>query len=79
MPTMIHPLMEKYVVEFLGDQKNNWRLFQTILFTTDGEILEKISGTDEIYVDQEAAQDEEENNRMDMNRPPTAGNDVSPY
>ncbi len=29
-----------------------------------------------MYVDQEAAQDEEENARMDTNRPPTAGTDV---
>ncbi len=50
--------------------------FQTILFTTDGEILERISAYDEMYVDQEAAQDEEENTRMGTNRPPTAGTDV---
>lgn len=32
-----------------------------------------------MYVDQEAAQDEDENIRMDANRPPTAGTDVSSH
>jgi hypothetical protein len=39
--------------------------------------LEKISNYDEMYVDQEAVQDEEENTRTDTNRPPTIGTDVS--
>jgi hypothetical protein len=42
----------------------------------EDEILEKISTCDEMYVDQEAAQDEEENTRTGTNRPPTAGTDV---
>jgi hypothetical protein len=46
------------------------------LFTTEDEILEKISTYDEMYVDQEALQDEEENQRTGANRPPTAGTDV---
>jgi len=56
--------------------KNLYKLFQTILFTTDEEILERISSYDEMYVDQEAAQDEDENSRMATNRPPTVGTDV---
>ena len=43
----------------------------------DEEILEKISTCDEMYVDQEATQDDEETNRTGTNRPPTAGTDVS--
>ena len=50
---------------------------KTILFTTEDEILEKISTYDEMYVDQEAVDDDdEENQRTGTNRPPTAGTDV---
>ncbi|CAF0857931.1 unnamed protein product [Didymodactylos carnosus] len=47
---------------------------ETILYTTDDHILEKIAEYDPIYVDQEVPLDDNENN----NRPPTAGNDVRP-
>ncbi len=75
MLRMIHPLMEKFVVQSSGILLIK-KLFQTILFTTEDEILEKISTYDEMYVDQEALQDEEENQRTGANRPPTAGTDV---
>ena len=51
-------------------------LIYTILFTTDDAILEKISSHDEMYVDQETTQDDEENNRMATNRPPSGASDV---
>ncbi|CAF0803169.1 unnamed protein product [Rotaria sordida] len=51
---------------------------ETILFTTEDEILEKISTYDEMYVDQETAQNDEENIRTNTNRPPTAGTDIRP-
>ncbi|CAF0733393.1 unnamed protein product [Adineta steineri] len=51
---------------------------ETILFTTDDEILEKISTYDEMYVDQEASQDDEDNSRLNSNRPPTCGTDIRP-
>ncbi|CAF4112496.1 unnamed protein product, partial [Didymodactylos carnosus] len=47
---------------------------ETILFTTDDDILEKIGEYDPIYVDQEVIPEDTENS----NRPPTAGNDVRP-
>ncbi|CAF3729736.1 unnamed protein product [Rotaria sp. Silwood1] len=51
---------------------------ETILFTTDDEILEKISIHDEMYVDQETAQNDEENIRTNANRPPTAETNIRP-
>ncbi len=57
--------------------KNYIGMIQTILFTTDDAILEKISSHDEMYVDQETNQDDEDNNRMGTNRPPEEGLDVS--
>lgn len=50
---------------------------QTILFTTDETILEKIAVSDEMYVDQEIGQDENEPNRTETNRPPSPRTDVS--
>lgn len=50
---------------------------ETILFTTDDEILEKISANDQMYVDHEAFQNEEESARASVNRPPTIETDVS--
>lgn len=43
----------------------------------DDAILEKISSHDDMYVDQETTQDDEENNRMATNRPPSGAPDVS--
>ncbi|CAF4667509.1 unnamed protein product, partial [Rotaria sp. Silwood2] len=51
---------------------------ETILFTTDDEILEKISTYDDMYVDQETAQNDEENTRTNSNRPPTAETNIRP-
>ncbi|CAF0808236.1 unnamed protein product [Adineta ricciae] len=51
---------------------------ETILFTTDEEILEKISTYDEMYVDQEAVQDDDESTQTNSKRPPTVGTDVRP-
>ncbi|CAF4764173.1 unnamed protein product, partial [Rotaria socialis] len=51
---------------------------ETILFTTDEEILEKISTYDEMYVDLEAFQNDEENSRTNTNRPPTTETDIRP-
>ncbi|CAF0823250.1 unnamed protein product [Adineta steineri] len=51
---------------------------ETILFTTDDRILEKISTYDEMYIDQEATQDDEENLKTGGNRPPSPGTDVRP-
>ncbi|UJR31677.1 hypothetical protein I4U23_019158 [Adineta vaga] len=51
---------------------------ETILFTTDDEILEKISTYDEMYVDQETVQEDDDSARKNINRPPTAGTDVRP-
>jgi len=69
--------MEKFVLHLFELLKKKIIYFiKTILFTMEDEILEKISTCDEMYVDQEAAQDEEENTRTGTNRPPTAGTDV---
>ncbi|CAF0889439.1 unnamed protein product [Adineta steineri] len=51
---------------------------ETILFTTDDRILEKISTYDEMYIDQEATQDDDENLKTGGNRPPSPGTDVRP-
>ncbi|CAF1052117.1 unnamed protein product [Adineta ricciae] len=51
---------------------------ETILFTTDEKILESISNYDEMYIDQEAAQDDDENMKTAANRPPSPGTDVRP-
>ncbi len=74
---MILPLMEKFgFVLFISIEMIGF--FQTILFTTDDAVLEKISTHDEMYVDQETTQDEEENMRTGTtNRPPSGINDVS--
>ncbi|UJR14999.1 hypothetical protein I4U23_001976 [Adineta vaga] len=51
---------------------------ETILFTTEERILEKISTYDEMYIDQEAAQDDDDNMKTATNRPPSPGTDVRP-
>lgn len=53
---------------------------ETILFTTDDEILEKISTYDEMYVDQEVnpSDDGDDSQRSNSNRPPTVGTDIRP-
>ena len=38
--------------------------------------MEKISTYDEMYVDQEAVQDDDESTQTNSKRPPTAGTDV---
>ena len=43
----------------------------------DDEIFEKISIYDDMYVDQEVAQDDEENDRTSTNRLPTSETNVN--
>ena len=50
---------------------------QTILFTTDDTILEKISTFDELYVDQENVQEDEETNRTNPTSKTSTENDVN--
>ena len=81
---MIHQLTAKYVFdEFLFwcvifNGESFVFPIQTILFTTDEFILEQISTKDEMYVDQETADDRDENLRSANNRPPTGSMDVRP-
>ncbi|CAF1618828.1 unnamed protein product [Rotaria magnacalcarata] len=51
---------------------------ETILFTTDDHILEKISAYDEMYVDQETTQDDDENMKTATNQSIMEGTDVRP-
>ncbi|CAF3553894.1 unnamed protein product [Rotaria sp. Silwood1] len=51
---------------------------ETILFTTDDRILEKISSHDDMYVDQETVQDDDENMKIAANQSIMEGTDVRP-